>query len=89
VERLWATTSAPFGGGLLSRSGGQPNLEYLVADATSWRFPQARFDCVASIAAAHHLPLAPLLARMRDAPPPAGRCWCSTSTGPPAQPTWP
>jgi SAM-dependent methyltransferase len=50
-----------------SRSAGHPNLEYLVADATAWPFPAARFDCVASIAAAHHLRLAPLLTRMRDA----------------------
>jgi SAM-dependent methyltransferase len=55
-----------------SRSGGHPNLEFLVADAASWPFPAGRFDCVASIAAAHHLALAPLLARMRDALAPGG-----------------
>ena len=54
------------------RSAGQPNVEYLVADALSWPFPRGRFDCVASIAAAHHLPLAPLLERMRDALAPGG-----------------
>ena len=55
-----------------SRTGGHPNLGYLVADAATWPFPPARFDCVASIAAAHHLPLRPLLARMRDALAPGG-----------------
>jgi SAM-dependent methyltransferase len=55
-----------------ARSWGHANLDYLVADATSWPFPQARFDCVASIATAHHLPLVPLLARMRDALAPRG-----------------
>ena len=38
----------------------------------TWPFPRGRFDCVASIAAAHHLPLDPLLARMRDALAPGG-----------------
>jgi SAM-dependent methyltransferase len=55
-----------------SRSGSHPNLRFLVADAASWPFPPARFDCVASVAAAHHLPLAPLLTRMRDALAPGG-----------------
>ena len=55
-----------------SRSAGHPNLGYLVSDATTWPFPPGRFDCVASIAAAHHLPLAPLLTRLRDALAPGG-----------------
>jgi SAM-dependent methyltransferase len=55
-----------------SRSGGHPNIEYLLADASTWPFPPGRFDCEASIAAAHHLDLAPLLARMRDALAPGG-----------------
>jgi SAM-dependent methyltransferase len=55
-----------------ARSGGRPNLGHLVADATTWPFQRGRFDCVASIAAAHHLPLVPLLARMRDGLAPGG-----------------
>lgn len=55
-----------------ARSGGRPDLDYLVADATTWPFRPARFDCVASIAAAHHLPLVPLLARMAAAVAPGG-----------------
>jgi SAM-dependent methyltransferase len=55
-----------------ARSGGHPNLGYLVADATSWPLRRGRFDCVASIATAHHLPLAPLLERMREALAPGG-----------------
>jgi len=55
-----------------TRSGGHPNLHYLVADAATWPFPPARFDCVVSIAAAHHLPLAPLLVMMGDALAPGG-----------------
>jgi SAM-dependent methyltransferase len=55
-----------------ARSGGHPNLDYQVADASSWPFPPVRFDCVASIAAAHHLPLAPLLRKMGEAVIPGG-----------------
>jgi SAM-dependent methyltransferase len=55
-----------------SRSAGHPNLEYRVADATTWPLPPGRFDCVASIAAAHHLPLAPFLTRLREALAPGG-----------------
>jgi SAM-dependent methyltransferase len=55
-----------------ARSGDHPNLDHVVADASTWPFRPARFDCVASIAAAHHLPLAPLLARMGDAVAPGG-----------------
>jgi len=33
----------------------------------TWVFPPGQFDCVASIATLHHLPLAEMLAKMRDA----------------------
>jgi SAM-dependent methyltransferase len=55
-----------------ARSGAHPNLHYLVADAADWPFAPGGFDCVASIAAAHHLPLVPLLARMGEAVAPGG-----------------
>ena len=55
-----------------TRSEGHPNVEYLVADAASWELPSERFDCVASIATLHHLPLAPMLVKMRDALKPGG-----------------
>lgn len=54
------------------RSGGFPNVEYAVADANSWEFPEERFGCVASIATLHHLPLAPTLRRMGNALRPGG-----------------
>jgi SAM-dependent methyltransferase len=50
-----------------ARSMDHPNVEYGLADASSWEFPSERFDCVASIATLHHLPLAPTLARMGGA----------------------
>jgi SAM-dependent methyltransferase len=55
-----------------ARSKDHPNVEYLVADAASWEFPSERFDCAASIATLHHLPLGPMLAKMRDALKPGG-----------------
>jgi ubiquinone/menaquinone biosynthesis C-methylase UbiE len=42
-----------------------PNLEFQVADVLSWEFPPERFDCIVSIATLHHLPLAPMLTRMK------------------------
>jgi ubiquinone/menaquinone biosynthesis C-methylase UbiE len=46
------------------RSKAHPNVEYTVADANAWPFPEGRFGCVASITTLHHLPLAPTLRKM-------------------------
>jgi SAM-dependent methyltransferase len=54
------------------RSTGLRNVTFEVADATVWAFPRERFDCIASIAALHHLPLAETLTRMRAALRPGG-----------------
>ncbi len=53
-------------------SGGHPNVEYLLAEANCWSFPEERFDCVASITTLHHLPLAPTLRKMGGALRPGG-----------------
>jgi SAM-dependent methyltransferase len=50
-----------------ARSKRHPNIEYEVADADSWPFPEGPFGCVASSASMHHLPLAPTLAKMGGA----------------------
>jgi len=42
------------------------NIDFQVVDVLSWQFPARRFDCVVSIATLHHLPLAEMLARMKD-----------------------
>ncbi|NLF00551.1 MAG: class I SAM-dependent methyltransferase [Anaerolineales bacterium] len=54
------------------RSAGYPNIDYQVVDVNEWQFPAEGFDCVASIAAFHHLPLAQTLARIRRALRPGG-----------------
>ena len=46
------------------RSSGISNVEYHVADAVAWDYPEARFDAVVSIATLHHLPCEPTLAAM-------------------------
>jgi ubiquinone/menaquinone biosynthesis C-methylase UbiE len=55
-----------------ARSKDYPNVEHLVADAASWEFPPEHFDCAASIMTLHHLPLGPMLAKMRDTLKPGG-----------------
>src|SRR5215207_10839135 len=56
----------------LARSWGHPNVEYVVADAASWEFPQERFDCVASIMTLHHLSLSLMIIKLREALRPGG-----------------
>ena len=55
-----------------SRSGQFDNLEYQLADATSWEFPRSRFDFICSIATLHHVKQRELLVKMRDALKPGG-----------------
>jgi SAM-dependent methyltransferase len=55
-----------------SRSAGVANIEYHVADAMTWDYPDARFDAVVSIATLHHLPLEPMIAAMERTLRPGG-----------------
>jgi ubiquinone/menaquinone biosynthesis C-methylase UbiE len=48
-------------------SGRYANIDFRVADALEWEFPVQRFDCIASIATLHHLPMETMLAKMRTA----------------------
>jgi SAM-dependent methyltransferase len=50
-----------------ARSKHDMNIEFQVADATRWAFPAGAFDCVASIATLHHLPIEETLLKMRGA----------------------
>jgi SAM-dependent methyltransferase len=54
------------------RSAGVPNLEFRVADLMTAPLEAGRYDCVASIATLHHLPLEAALRRLRDALRPGG-----------------
>ncbi len=48
------------------------NIEYQVADVLQVEMPPARFDCIASIATLHHLPLELMLEKLKAALKPGG-----------------
>ena len=50
-----------------TRSRRHTNIDYQVADATTWEYPVERFDTIASIATLHHLPIEKTLVRMKRA----------------------
>lgn len=54
------------------RSRGLENLEFHVADAAARDFPAEEFDCIATIATMHHLPMKLMLSRFRRALRPGG-----------------
>jgi len=49
-----------------------PNIDYLQADVMTHSFPANHFDCIASIATLHHLPLADVLPILQAALKPGG-----------------
>ena len=55
-----------------SRSARFDNVEFQLADAMTWRFPQSHFDFICSIATLHHLEQRELFVKMRDALRPGG-----------------
>ena len=55
-----------------SRSTDSPNLEFHVADAISRNLPTAHFDCIATIATLHHLPLREMTLKLKAALKPGG-----------------
>lgn len=54
------------------RSAPLANLEFQIADVLSYEFPAEHFDCIASIATLHHLPLADMLLKFERALKPGG-----------------
>ena len=55
-----------------SRSTQLNNLEFQLADAMTWNFPQSQFDFICSIATLHHLEQRELLLKIKDALRPRG-----------------
>jgi ubiquinone/menaquinone biosynthesis C-methylase UbiE len=49
------------------RSAQFPNIEFQVADVLALELPAERFDCVATIATLHHLPMAEVLPKIKRA----------------------
>lgn len=54
------------------RSAGLANVDYAVADLMSAPLPAGAFDCAASVAALHHMPLAGALRRLAELLRPGG-----------------
>ena len=54
------------------RSRGFGNLEFQLADATTYDFPKAHFDFICSIATLHHLEQRELLVKLKEALRPGG-----------------
>lgn len=55
-----------------ARSSSFPNIDFQCADAMSWDFPSESFDCIASVATLHHLPMKEMLLKMKRALKPQG-----------------
>jgi ubiquinone/menaquinone biosynthesis C-methylase UbiE len=49
------------------RSAEFANITFEVRDVLAWDFPAERFDCIATIATLHHLPLEQMLVKMKRA----------------------
>src|SRR5215210_6174981 len=49
------------------RSAQFPNIEFQVADVLALELPAEKFDCIATIATLHHLPLAEVLPKLKSA----------------------
>lgn len=57
-------------------AGEGTNVEFVLADAMSYPLPDAGFDCIATIATLHHLPIAAALEKVRAALKPGGVFVC-------------
>jgi len=55
-----------------AQSAHLPNIEFQIADVMSYDLPPEEFDCIASIATLHHLPLREIFLRMKAALKPGG-----------------
>lgn len=55
-----------------SQSKQFPNIDYQVADVVECVLPSEHFDCIATVATLHHLPLRDVLVKLREALKPSG-----------------
>ena len=55
-----------------ARSAGRRNVEYRLGDVMLLSLPREGYDCIASLATLHHLPLERALPKMKDALKPGG-----------------
>jgi ubiquinone/menaquinone biosynthesis C-methylase UbiE len=59
-------------GAARERSARFPNIDFRVADVLTLELPAERFDCVATIATLHHLPIKEVLPKLKRALKPGG-----------------
>jgi len=72
-DRVWALDLSPQMIGLArQRSAHCSNIVFEVADVTEVDLPGEQFDCIASIATLHHLPLEEMLLKLQHALKPGG-----------------
>jgi len=55
-----------------AQSAHLPNIDFRIADVMSYDLPPKEFDCIASIATLHHLPLREIFLKMKAALKPGG-----------------
>jgi ubiquinone/menaquinone biosynthesis C-methylase UbiE len=76
ADRSERVLGLDFSAGMLdvarARSADYPNIEYLNADVLTHDFCDEKYDCIASIATLHHLPLRQLLPKLREMLNPGG-----------------
>ncbi|MCB9450805.1 MAG: class I SAM-dependent methyltransferase [Anaerolineaceae bacterium] len=53
-------------------SAAYTNIDYRQCDVLEWDIPRESFDCIATIATLHHLPLEPVFLKVRDVLKPGG-----------------
>lgn len=58
------------------RSRSHANIEFVEGDVMARQFPEAQFDCVATLTTLHHLPIEATLAKIRHALKPGGVFLC-------------
>lgn len=49
-----------------------PNIDFQLVDVRDWPLPEEGFDCIATIATLHHLPIAEMLLKLKAALKPGG-----------------
>lgn len=58
------------------RSKLYPNVDFVVGDVMTYRFPDDQFDCIATLTTLHHLPAETILREIRKALKPGGVFVC-------------
>jgi ubiquinone/menaquinone biosynthesis C-methylase UbiE len=53
-----------------------PNIEYVSGDVMTYQLPDNQFDCIATLTTIHHLPIEPILRKIRKALKPGGVFVC-------------